>query len=401
MTTMPSLRVVGLADPPATSVVEVDTEVSLMLSLCYAEPPTGPGFPLHLAVIPVGDAGLGAHDPSQYLVALRPGDQLSLPGRGTFTVGVEQGRTAIEDACRAAFAAPTESLTEALHLGRTLLEADTRDGVARRIILAVFATGPEQVDGLLAAATAVNECQLGADVFCRSSQTDAGLLIRLANLGGGEIAMCSDSAAVCAAMATRFAALGQQHLLDVRMELDVSPGLVPGRLYRVAPTPVYLGTVRVTGTDRKLLIDPGPVALGLEPSFLLTLNLGRRRVGRYRLLDARIRHRSTGARAFSTQTTVVFPCTDSPLDLQVCEAAVVAARDRVEPAGWIEDATRFFGQGDHRGVATTLERISRRFLELGRPADAAFSLEARTRYLRTAHLDRSDVNRLRRMALGR
>ena len=60
MTTMPSLRVVGLADPPATSVVEVDTEVSLMLSLCYAEPPTGPGFPLHLAVIPVGDAGLGA-----------------------------------------------------------------------------------------------------------------------------------------------------------------------------------------------------------------------------------------------------------------------------------------------------------------------------------------------------
>jgi hypothetical protein len=89
--------------------------------------------------------------------------------------------------------------------------------------------------------------------------------------------------------------------------------------------------------------------------------------------------------------------TDDPLEAGWVEAGVVAARDRAEPAGWVEEAARAFLEGDHRRVANTLERLARRMLELGRSGDAHTAGDCRTRYLRTGHLDRNDLNRLRRL----
>ena len=392
------LEVEALLEPSVTPVTEGDAEVTVLVRLRQNAAADTPAPPIHLCLAPLGPGAVNAAPVLRALDALRPGDRISLPGAGGHTLAPGEGPQACKALVEAGFVRPGDTAAAALNAASELLQADRRHDTHHRVLLVPHSPVVEAMESLLAAATALTERQLGIDVVTTSPATDLGLMIRLANLGGGEVTFADTPDALEAAVRHRLIRLAQATMIEPRLELDFVPGIVPGRMYRVSPAPIFLGNVRLTPTDRRLVLDPGPVAVWHEPVFLLTLTVPKRRVGRYRLMEVAVRHRAGSRVVTSAQTSVVHTTTDDPNEAGFVEAAVVAARDRVEPVGWVEEAGRAFLEGDHRRVATTLERMARRMLELGRGPDAQAVVEARGRYLRSGHLDRSELNRLRRVA---
>lgn len=392
----PRLEIDVSLEPGATSVADGETEVSVLIRLRVEAAPDAVPAPLHLAIMPIGPGAASAPAVARALEALRPGDRISTGGR-TVVIQEQDDRRLLNQALEDAFMRPQDTAAAALLQGRDALLHERRTDTAHRLLLVAHSPLVEPMEPLLGAATSLTERQLGIDVVTTSPQMDLGLSIRLANLGGGEAVLAESSAALEGLLRPRLARLLRQHVLDARLELEFVPGVNPGRMYRVSPTPIFLGNIRLTPTDRRLVLDPGPVATGAEAAFLLTLTVPKRRLGRYRLVELVAKHRGATRIVTGWHGGVVYTVTDDPLQAQWVDAQVVAARDRAEPAGWVEEAARAFLEGDHRRVATTLERISRRFLELGRPADSQSAIDSRTRYLRSGHLDRNELNRLRRL----
>ncbi len=386
-----------VVEPGATPVTDGEVEITALCRLRLEASPEASPAPLDLAVLPLGPGLVNAAPVTRGLERLRPGDRLCLPRSAPITL--EQGDTPASLASRleAAFASPFDTAAEALTYGREALGVDRRPEAAQRLLLVAQSPVVEAMEPLLGVASALTDRHLGLDVVTTSSAMDLGLMIRLANLGGGEVHFVDSAAALEEAVRQRLERLTQQFLVDVRLSLEFVPGVTPGRMYRVTPTPIFLGNVRLTPTDRRLVLDPGPIAPGHEPAFLLTLTVPRRRLGHYRLVDVVARHRTPHRAVTVAQASIMHRVTDDPLEAGWVEAGVVAARDRAEPAGWVEEAARAFLEGDHRRVANTLERLARRMLEVGRQADAHVAGDCRTRYLRTGHLDRNDLNRLRRI----
>lgn len=385
-------------EPAASGVADQDGELSVLVRLRVSPPPGATPAPLHLALVPFGPGALNARAVGRALDVLRPGDRLSAGGR-TVVVG-PQGAAGLEALLDEAWQRPFDTAAAALAHGRDALMEDRRPEFATRLFLLAHSPIVEPMEPLLAAATSLTERHLGIDVFATSPQVDLGLSIRLANLGGGEAVSTDAQPALEEAVRSRVSRLVHQHVLDARLELEFVTGVTPGRMFRVSPSPIFLGNVRLTPTDRRLVLDPGPLTTGAEPVFLLTMTAPKRRLGRYRLVEISARHRGATKLLAPWHGGAIHTVTDDPQEIAWVDAQVVAARDRVEPTGWVEEAARAFMEGDHRRVATTLERLARRFLELGRTNDAQAAIDSRTRYLRTGHLDRNELNKLRRLATG-
>jgi hypothetical protein len=386
-----------IVEPGATPVTDGEVELTALCRLRLEAPPNATPASLDLAVLPLGPGLVNAAPVARALDRLRPGDRLCLPRGVTHTVQAGDAPADLAARLDAAFSTPFDTAAEALSFGREALAVDRRPEAAQRLLLVAQSPVVEAMEPLLGVASALTDRHLGLDVVTTSPAMDLGLMIRLANLGGGEVHFVEGAAALETAVRHRVERLTQQYMVDVRLALEFVPGITPGRMFRVSPTPIFLGNVRLTPTDRRLVLDPGPIAPGHEPAFLLTLTAPRRRLGVYRLVDVVARHRAVHRSVTVAQASVLHRVTDDPLEAGWVEAGVVAARDRAEPAGWVEEAARAFLEGDHRRVANTLERLARRMLEMGRQADAHVAGDCRTRYLRTGHLDRNDLNRLRRL----
>ena len=400
-----SLVLWATVDPPVASVADPEVDLAILVGM-ETRADTGKAFsgmPLHLAITLVGPPKPTATGAFQTVIDslsgdLRRSDTLSLAGGITARMSDLGAREALRTRIPQATASASPTLAAALEAGREVLTARRSPNAASRLFVVVTAPVIEQVEQVTSVAARLEEGGIGFDIFATSSAVDMGLLIRLANVAGGEVAMTSDVEELGGAMRARLKTLQRQWTLDARIELDFTAGVRPGQMFRVAPSPVFLGNVRLTPSDRTLVIDPGPIIPGGEPTFLLTANVPRRQVGSYRLIESRIRHRRNTTRV-EWSGAVAQRCSNDPLEVSSVEAAVMCLRDRVEPLAWVEEAARSQADGEHRRVSSTLDRMLRRFLELGRTDEAKLVGDIRSRYLRSGILDRVELNRLRYAAI--
>lgn len=388
-------------DPPVASVADPEVDFAVLLSM-ESRPRNGEprrGAPVHLAVMLVGPPKPGAAGTLQHVLdtvmsKMRPMDRLSLAHGITAQMGDREGRELLRRRVPEAAATAFPTMAAALDAGRDALADTPRPQTACRLFVIVTAPVIEQLEQLSAATARLEEAHIGFDVFATSSAVDLGLLIRLANVSGGEVVMARDADELGATMLRRGRQIQGQWAVDCRIELEFTPGVQPGQMFRVSPSPVFLGNVRLTPTDRTLIIDPGPIVSGQEPNFLLTATVPRRQVGNYRLIETRIR--PTGeASHLDWVGAVTQRCSSDPMEVSSVEAAVMCLRDRVEPLAWVEEAARAQADAEHRRVSVTLDRMLRRFLELKREEEAGLVGDIRGRYLRSGVLDRVELNRLR------
>lgn len=379
-------------DPPVSLVTDGAVDVGTLLTLDRSGLRDRPSLPLNLAI-----AQVGTPRPSRtrelrkaferVREGIRPGDRLAFVGA-----------SGVIDDLDAWFDKPVPTLAAALEAGARRF-ATVRDGHAgTRLAVVVNTAVQEPMQPLLTAAGVLSEQAIGVELFCGHSAADLGLLTRLANLGGGETRVSQPGRSLAEAFVERVEDLRDQRALDVQIELTFSPIAQPGQLFRVAPTPVFLRNVRLGDGNRQLIIEVGPVtARGPDPAFLLTAMLPKRRIGRYRLFDARVYTRQAGERPVWSGGAVQ-RCSADPNEASEVEAEVVAAREQVEITAWSEDVARCYAEGDARRVSSTLDRLVRHFVTLGRKRAVEQVSQMRLRFLRSGALSRADVNRLRRLA---
>ena len=302
-------------------------------------------------------------------------------------------------------ARPFPSLGAAL----TAVVAAAPASARARVILVVRAPTPESGDVLGAALQAADQRGLGVDIVATSALADLGACGRIVALDGGAVRLLDAGEPLGAALDARLELWAQAVWTSARLELDLTGSAYPTRLVRLDPTPVALPVNRalsgasagrhIAGTERRVSLWVGPLAPGQRARFLVCLPTQRRRTGRYRLFEARLR--STGNAALEPRVLVVTQtCSDDPSGLWT-EAQVTAARDHADLTLWLDDLVKASAETDHRRVAQTLDRLARRYVELGREADALQTAEVRGRYLRSGLLERRDINRLRACAARR
>jgi hypothetical protein len=359
------------------------------------------GLTLRTAVQPpVRGAGEASNDAVAALLTLTADDADEAPPLRVAVVRVGAGPVPC-DAARAALRpedrlllaeAPAASVTAAIAAARGLLAHETSEqpAIARIFVLVAEPLG-DDADALYEAVTALAGVHVGLDLFLDGDGPDPGALGRLAAAAGGDV---FEGDAPGPAMAGRIRVLQRQRAAGLRLELTFAPGVEPGALFRVEPAAAFLGSLRLTPSDRTLPLDPGPLQPGRPTALLLTLSVPPRRTGTWRLARATVAD-DRGVRA---QSPLVQRFGDEPAASRRVAADVVAARDRVEPVAWLEDVVHALPDGDHRRVAALLERLQRRFLELDRGEGVALVVEVRQRFLRTGRIDADALDALRRHA---
>lgn len=281
--------------------------------------------------------------------------------------------------------------------------------VRSRVVLVVRAPTAESNEVLSSALQASDQRGVGVDIIATSGLADLGACGRIVALDGGVVRVLEAAETVGAALDARLAQWVAAAWTSARLELDLTGSGFPTRWVRLDPTPVVLPVKRalrgegggrsVIGTERRVSLWVGPLAPGQTARFLVSLPTQRRRTGRYRLFEARLR--GTADAVLEPRVLVVTQtCTDDPSGVWV-EAQVTAARDAAELSLWLDDLVKAVAETDHRRVAQTLDRLARRYIELGRDLDALQTTEVRGRYLRSGMLERRDINRLRIAAARR
>ncbi len=379
-------------DPPVSLVTDGAVDVGTLLVLDRSALAERSPLPLNLVVAQVGTPRPSRTAELRKAFArirdgIRPGDRLSFVNQSGAVDDLERW-----------FEAPVPTLAAALEAGAQRF-AGIRDAhTATRLAVLVNTAVQEPMQPLLTAAGVLSEHAIGVELFCGHSAADLGLLTRLANLGGGETRVSQPGRSLAEALVDRVDDLRDQRVLDVQVELTFSPIAQPGQLFRVAPSPIFLRNVRLGDGNRQLTIEVGPVnTRGPDPAFLLTTMLPKRRIGRYRLFDARVYTREGGERPLWSGGAVQ-RCTADPSESSEVEAEVVAAREQVEVTAWSEEVARCYAEGDARRVSSTLDRLVRHFVTLGRRRAVEQVSQMRLRFLRSGALSRADVNRLRRLA---
>ena len=382
----------GRCEPPTVHAAEAEFETTVLLEVRCGDVPVTPAEPRSLLLLSVG--GPSSPDPELLGAAL---ERSGGPDAESTRLEVLPGPTeARAPATRGLFAQPFPTLSAALE---TLAERMSSMPATQRPVLVVRGPTAENADAVLRAVQRLEPTGRGVDVLAASVLVDAGLAARIAQVDGGVFAVVDGIELLVGALELRRRTWHDTVAATTRLELEVAGGVTPLRAFRLDPVPAFLGPVRLSSTgDRRLSLPVGPIAAGRAVRFLVTFTAVRRRLGRYRLLEARLRN-AGDVTVEPRSLSVVQTCTDDPGATWV-EAEVTAARDVVELGAWIDDVVRAFSEADHRRVATTLDRIGRRFVELGRPADGVFTAEVRSRYLRGGIIERRDLNRLRGLAIG-
>jgi len=380
------------AEPSVLHPSEVEHETTTLVEVsCVAETPPSPE-PRALFVAVVGG-------PPGALPPWRP----SVSGHVSVAVVGEASSAGADASVDALDARPFPSLGAAL---TAVVAAAPPAPVRARVVLVVRAPTPESGDVLGAALQAADQRGLGVDIIATSGLADLGACGRIVALDGGVVRLLDAGEPLGTALGARLAQWAGAAWTSARLELDLTGSAFPTRLVRLDPTPVALPVNRalsgagggrpVVGTERRVSLWVGPLAPSQTARFLVCLPTQRRRTGRYRLFEARLR--ATGDAALEPRVLVVTQtCTDDPSGLWA-EAHVTAARDHAELTLWLDDLVKAVAETDHRRVAQTLDRLARRYVELGRDADALQTSEVRGRYLRSGLLERRDMNRLRASA---
>jgi hypothetical protein len=388
----PGFVVSGRCEPPTVFAAEAEFETTVLLEVRCGDVASTPAEPRSLLLVCVG--GPSSPDPELLGAAL---ERQGSAGTGSARLEVLAGPTeARAPATQGLFAQPFPTLSGALE---ALAERMSSMPPAQRPVLVVRGPTAENADAVLRAVQRLEQTGRGVDVLAASVLVDAGLAARIAQVDGGVFAVVDGIEPLVGAIELRRRSWHETVSASARLELEVAGGVTPLRAFRLDPVPAFLGPIRLPSSgDRRVSLPVGPIAAGRSVRFLVTFTAVRRRLGRYRVLEARLRN--AGEVTVEPRTlSVVQTCTDDPGATWV-EAEVTAARDVVELGAWIDDVVRAFSEADHRRVATTLDRIGRRFVELGRPADGVFTSEVRSRYLRGGIIERRDLNRLRSLAIG-
>lgn len=395
----PPLAVRCSVSRPASSVGREQAELALRVDVQVTEAASAPSASGTLALIPIGqpcdDTRLRLEAPLRRIGALVPeGVRVRLP-----TGAVTAGSTgdALDRALDRAASRPLPTVAEGLELGRALAGDDGRgtpDGpVAVWLVLAgpTGETGNEWGEPI----EALRGRGVVIDALALHPTVDLGPLLRMAAMSGGVAAPLEDGAAGDAVLRDRLTHVMPGRRVDARVGFDFFTGLDAGHVFRLDPRPIYLGHLALTETERTLRLDPGPLLESRPASFLFTLRVPRRRVGRYRLAACSMVQDDGQARLLGYAE---HEWTEDLAAAYRVDAAVAAALQRAEPTAWIEEAAEAYAAAEHREVATTLERLLRRFAELGTDGGVDLTSTLRARFLRTGTLLRSDVNQLRALA---
>ena len=233
----------------------------------------------------------------------------------------------------------------------------------------------------------------GVDIICTHPAADMGLLSRLAQRTGGELLQAS-AAEIVDRLLRRVALLRDQRVRAARLEVRSPRGVRIQRVFRVEPSPAFVGLLP-SSVDAPLVLPVGPVAADAPPAWLISAMTPGRGPGRFRLFDVSLRYEQggeqLGADAFAGQTLVAEP----PKMLPV-EGAVNAALARVDTAAWIEEIARAYASHDARRVAGLLDRLVRHAVTLDDRPLVSRAFDLRLSFLRTGHLEATDLNALRR-----
>ncbi|MCA9543928.1 MAG: hypothetical protein KC613_06040, partial [Myxococcales bacterium] len=161
------------------------------------------------------------------------------------------------------------------------------------------------------------------------------------------------------------------------------------------PSPVLLGVPRLTASDRRIILDAGPLGRGRSASWVFDLQVPPRPAGSYRLMDVSLRYRDADG-AGICRTELILDCVDAPWAGRVAHAPTMHLRDRVDLVGECENIAGAYHRGDGRRVAVGLSTLVRRLLAQGEDGLVERTFAMRLAFLRSGTLDRVEFNRLRR-----
>ncbi|MFN3198811.1 MAG: hypothetical protein ACE366_10430 [Bradymonadia bacterium] len=383
-------------DPPAITLSEQEASLTLSLDIT-ARHEGADRAPLVLAVIPVcahPDGPLKAHL-GQAIAGLitHLGDEDVILGEGGRSLTVDADPEGM------AWSSPQPTITKGLEAGYEALKSFAGVPVARRVTLVVSGMTHEGGEALTRAATQLSQANIGIDVLVVSMSSDLGLLNRLANLGGGALMVATELNELSAPLARRLPALQGQRVLNPKLELSFPHGVQPGDMFRLAPTRAFLGAVRVSHTERRLMLDPGPMGDQSTPRFLMTMVIPRRVAGMYRVCTAKLSWSDQG-RASEVEHEIVVSVDQPGQQRLMAQSPLVIARDRVELLSWVEDMGRAQADGEHRRVSNLLERLTRRLNELSEIMLAEQVGGIRRAYLRSGSLNMVELNQMRHAMLS-
>lgn len=250
----------------------------------------------------------------------------------------------------------------------------------------------EATPATLQAIQGLLDVSAGVDLVCTHPGADLGLLGRLAQRTGGEL-LHVRPVDLAAQVSERVSQLRDQRVRDVRLTLSNPPGVQIQRIFRVHPTPAFIGIP--ADAQGQIELRTGPVGGERNPAWLISANTQPRRLGTYRLFEIGLSYEAGGV-PMSAQTTAVQTVVATPPRRMQVAAAVTAAHARVETAAWVEEIARAFRAGEARRVAGLLDRLVRHAVTLEERALVERVFELRMGFLRGGTLDAAELNLLRR-----
>lgn len=350
----------------------------------------GPPLGLELKVARVGrpgESGVPVLADAFRALIERRGAKDSIIFAGRHATGVARAGPEPVHALRS----PWPDLAAALHGLRSIIVGMDEGRLVWTLVI-VEAPIVEATPATIQALQGLIDVSAGVDLLCTHPAADLGLLGRLAQRTGGEL-LHSRAADLPARLTERVDVLRDQRVRNVRLSLATPPGIELKRIFRVAPTPAFVGIP--TATDGLIDLPTGPVGGNNNPAWLISAATPTRRAGTYRLFDVGLDYEADGAptqaKAEVLQQVVPAP----PRRLKV-QAAVTAAQARAETAAWVEEIARAFRAGEARRVAGLLERLVRHTVSLEERALVERAFELRMGFLRGGVLDTAELNRLRR-----
>lgn len=238
----------------------------------------------------------------------------------------------------------------------------------------------------------LTDVSAGVDIVCTHPAADLGLLGRLAQRTGGEL-LHVRSVDLAERVAQRVGVLRDQRVRNVRLSIRHPKHVQIQRIFRVQPTPAFVGVP--SNAEGSIELLTGPVGAGHDPAWLISASTQPRRPGHYRLFQMQLNYEVDGkpvdCQAIAEQQVLNAP----PRRMQV-QAAVTAAQAQVETAAWVEEIARAFRAGEARRVAGLLDRLVRHAVTLEQQALVEQVFELRMGFLRGGTLDTGALNDLRR-----
>jgi hypothetical protein len=263
------------------------------------------------------------------------------------------------------------------------------------VLVFVTTLAEEQAEPLLEVASRLAEIGWGVDLIALHPAAELGLLSQVATVARGELLVADRG--FSEVLRTRMVALRAQPLAAPLLDIEISRGIRSGRFYRLEPVPVLLGIPQLTETDRRVVIDVGPLGAGARISWLFDLEVPARTAGSYLLAEATLSYRQLDGRRQRHAQAIQHVMVGENAGL-VIDVARIVNRDRAEAVAELESIGVAFHRGDGRRVAVGLSSLVRRLLAMGDEETVERAFGLRLSFLRSGSIDRLEFNRLR-MAL--